>query len=194
MPIRNHEVKEERGRKRKRGSSGSEGTPSPPRRWRTDAERRIYSSKLLEALRRLRRTSPASPLRTRAVREAADRATAAAARGRTRWSRAILSGSRSLRLKSRRRPGVAAASSRPRKVAALAMPERRRSSAPDIRRRVRVLGRLVPGCRKASFPTLLEETSDYIAALQMQVRAMSELAEMLSGSGRSARLVGDHPS
>ncbi|KAG1326171.1 transcription factor bHLH148 [Cocos nucifera] len=188
MPIPNHEVKEDRGRKRKRGSSGNESTPGPPRRWRTDTKRRIYSFKLLEALRRLRRSSSASPPRVRVVREAADRALAAAARGRTRWSRAVLSGSRLLRLKARRRPGVTAACGRQRKSPALVMPERRRSSAPDIRRRTRVLGRLVPGCRKLSVPTLLEEALDYIAALQLQVRAMSELADMLSGSSRSARL------
>ncbi|XP_010914589.1 transcription factor bHLH148 [Elaeis guineensis] len=194
MPIPNHEVQEDRGRKRKRGSSGSESTPSPPRRWRTDTERRIYSSKLLEALRRLCRSSPASPPRARAIREAADRTLAAAARGRTRWSRAVISGSRLLRLKARRRPWVTAACGRQRKSPALVMPERRRSSAPDIQRRTRVLGRLVPGCRKVSFPTLLAEASDYIAALQMQVRAMSELADMLSGSSRSARLGSGEPS
>lgn len=186
MTISNHEMKEDRGRKRKRGSCSSESLSSPPRRWRTDAEHRIYSSKLFEAFRRLRRSSPASPPGPRAVREAADRALAAAASGRTRWSRAILAGGRLLGLKARRRPHVAATWRR--RKAASAMQDMRRSSPPAIRRRARFLGRLVPGCRKASFPTLLEEVSDYIAALQMQVRAMSALAEMLSGSGLSARL------
>ncbi|XP_073101288.1 transcription factor bHLH149-like [Elaeis guineensis] len=188
MPISNPEAKEYRGRKRKRGSS-SESPHSPPRRrWRTDAERWIYSSKLLEALRRLRRSSPAAPPKPRVVREAADRALAAAARGRTRWSRAILSGGRPLRLKARRPRFAAIAAGQPRKGSTPAMPGRMRPTPTAIRRRAKALGRLVPGCRKASFPTLLEEASDYIAALEMQVRAMSTLAEMLSGSSRSARL------
>ncbi|XP_008797469.2 transcription factor bHLH148-like [Phoenix dactylifera] len=181
MPISNPVAKEDKGRKRKRGSS-SESPPSPPRRrWRSDAEHWIYSSKLLEALRRLRRSSPAAPPRARVVRRTADRALAAVARGRTRWSRAILSVGRPLRVKARR-PRAAVAAVRPRKGATPAVPGRMRPTPTAIRRRARFLGRLVPGCRKASFPTLLEETSDYIAALEMQVRAMSALAEMLSGS------------
>nr|XP_019711152.1 transcription factor bHLH148-like [Elaeis guineensis] len=68
----------------------------------TDADRWIHSSKLLEALRRLRRSSPAMPPRTQVVREAADWVLAAVARGQTRWSYAILSGGCPLRLKARR--------------------------------------------------------------------------------------------
>ncbi|KAG1365313.1 transcription factor bHLH148 [Cocos nucifera] len=180
MPISNPEAREDRGRKRKRDSSSKSPHSPPRRRWRTDAARWIYSSKLLEALRRLRHSSPAAPPRTRVVREAADRALAAVARGRTRWSRAILLGGRPLRLKARR-PKTTFAAGRPRKGATPVMPGTIRRTPTGIRRRARVLGRLVPGSRKASFPTLLEEASDYIAALEMQVRAMSALAEMLSG-------------
>ena len=52
-----------------------------------------------------------------------------------------------------------------------------------VQRKGRVLGRLVPGCKKQSLPVVLEEATDYIAALEMQVRAMAALADLLSGSG-----------
>ena len=54
---------------------------------------------------------------------------------------------------------------------------------PPLQRKVKVLGRLVPGCQKISFPSLLEEDTDYITDLQMQVRAMTVLSELLGGGG-----------
>ncbi|BBG93048.1 sequence-specific DNA binding transcription factor [Prunus dulcis] len=57
---------------------------------------------------------------------------------------------------------------------------------PAVQKKVRVLGRLVPGCRKQPLPVILEEATDYIAALEMQVRAMSRLAQLLSGSTSGA--------
>ncbi|KAG1338817.1 transcription factor bHLH147 [Cocos nucifera] len=179
MAISNSEgdsATKERERKRKRSA---EVRPSPSK-WRTVSEQKLYSSKLLEALRRVRGAAPADPPRSRAVREAADRVLAVAARGRTRWSRAILS-SRALKLKPRKLwPAGPAWSRKPLAGAA----EMKRS--PVLQRKARVLGRLVPGCRKLSFPTLLEEASDYIPALEMQVRVMSALAAMLSSSGAGA--------
>nr|XP_010938228.1 transcription factor bHLH148 [Elaeis guineensis] len=180
MAISNSEgdsVAKEGERKRKRRA---EVRPSPSK-WRTESKQKLYSSKLLEALRRVRRGAPAEPPRSRAVREAADRALAVAARGRTRWSRAILS-TRALQLKSRkRRPAGPAA--RPKNPFADAAEKRR---SPVLQRKARVLGRLVPGCRKLSFQTLLEEASDYIAALEMQVRTMSTLTEILSSSSSAS--------
>jgi len=188
---------EERGRKRKRAAGAAEpAAPAQPSKWRTRREHEIYSSKLLEAIR-LVRAGPSSsasgaaapaPPRGWAVREAADRALAVAARGRTHWSRAILA-SRRRRLQAAHRARLRAPASPPsRHDAAAASASAASASAaaakgtatPPLARKAKVLGRLVPGCRKLSFPTLLAETTDYIAALQMQVRAMTALAEALS--------------
>jgi len=187
---------EERGRKRKRAAGAAEpAAPAQPSKWRTRREHEIYSSKLLEAIR-LVRAGPSSsasgaaapaPPRGWAVREAADRALAVAARGRTHWSRAILA-SRRRRLQAAHRARLRApASPSSRHDAAAASASAASASAaakgtatPPLARKAKVLGRLVPGCRKLSFPTLLSETTDYIAALQMQVRAMTALAEALS--------------
>ncbi|XP_065030859.1 transcription factor bHLH149-like isoform X1 [Musa acuminata AAA Group] len=164
-------------RKRKRRAD------PPVAKWRTEGEQKTYSSKLIEAIRRVRRSSAAAATdhsRSRAVRAAADRALAVAGRGRTHWSRAILSG-RKLKLwvrarACRRKPlgSITAAS------ASHTTPK---SKPPTLERKARVLGRLVPGCRKLPLLTLLEEASDYIAALEMQVRAMSAIAEILSAAG-----------
>ena len=187
---------EERGRKRKRAAGAAEpAAPAQPSKWRTRREHEIYSSKLLEAIRVVRAgpsaaagaAAPAPP-RGWAVREAADRALAVAARGRTHWSRAILA-SRRRRLQAAHRARLRAPASPPsRHDAAAASASAASASAvaakgtatPPLARKAKVLGRLVPGCRKLSFPTLLAETTDYIAALQMQVRAMTALAEALS--------------
>ncbi|XP_042405243.1 transcription factor bHLH147-like [Zingiber officinale] len=168
-------------RKRKRGveassSSSSCSSSSAVAKWRTEGEQRNYSSKLIAALRRVRSATP-SPAGSRAVREAADRALAVAARGRTRWSRAILLSSKIPSLKRSRVLLRRRATFRPKPVAA-----GRSSRPPALEKKTRVLGRLVPGCRKLPLPSLLEEVSDYIAALQMQVRAMSAIAQILSAT------------
>ncbi|KAK9292162.1 hypothetical protein L1049_020121 [Liquidambar formosana] len=149
-------------------------------KWRTEAEQQIYSSKLFEALRQVRRNnSPAEANhrpRGRVVREAADRVLAVAAKGRTRWSRAILTSRLRLRFKKVRKQKVTGGG-RLRKVEV----RKENKGITVLQRKVRVLGRLVPGCRKLSFPNLLEETTDYIAALEMQVRAMTALTQLLTG-------------
>ncbi|PKA65071.1 Transcription factor bHLH148 [Apostasia shenzhenica] len=173
---------------RKRNRSEKDLRPSP-KRWRTEIEQRTYSSKLLEAIRRVRRSMPSAAVlqRSRAVRKAADRALAVAARGRTRWSRAILS-SRKLKLNPRRIHRLAAPSpsySRSKFAAAgesSCLVERNKGIL-VLGQKAEVLGRLVPGCRNIPFPKLLEEASDYIAALEMQIHAMSALATILSASG-----------
>ncbi|KMZ74501.1 putative Transcription factor [Zostera marina] len=169
-------------RKPASSSSSSSSASSSTLRWRTESEQKMYSSKLVDALRHVRRraSSPPSLTCTRIVRDAADRALAFGARGRTRWSRAILlSSRRNLKLKvSRRKPKPPSVLP---SVPVLAK-KTAETVVPLLERKAKVLGRLVPGCRKLSFPALLDETSDYIAALQMQVRAMSALAEILSSS------------
>lgn len=205
----------ERKSKRRKVTSSSPLFPPPPApsRWTTEPEHRAYSTKLLEALRRVRGraaaaaaassspSSTASAPRSRAVREAADRVLAFAARGRTRWSRAILVSSRVRIRAARLRPKKPAPPEiNPALKAARADNLRRRDrgnnsgsgsgnkegEAPALQRKAKVLGSLVPGCRKLPLSMLLDETSDYIAALQMQVRAMTALAEVLSSSTPSS--------
>lgn len=182
---------DERERKRKRAAggestaSGGPGTEAQPSKWRTRREHEIYSSKLFEALRLVRGgSSTTAPARGRAVREAADHALAVAARGRSRWSRAILA-SRRRRLQAAHRARLrapASPSARHPSVAAATQP----GKAPALAKKAKVLGRLVPGCHKLPFPALLSEASDYIKALEMQVRAMTALAEVLASVSSSA--------
>lgn len=186
---------DERERKRKRTSGGESpaaGAEAQPSKWQTRREHEIYSSKLFEALRLVRAGSPASstttPARSRLVREAADRALAVAARGRSRWSRAILA-SRRRRLQAAHRARLRAPTvppSRHPSAAGTSAAPGKASKTPALARKAKVLGRLVPGCHKLPFPALLSEASDYIAALEMQVRAMTALAEVLSSVSSSA--------
>ncbi|XP_078436336.1 transcription factor bHLH149-like [Wolffia australiana] len=127
-------------------------------RWRSCRQKLSYTAELVRALRRVRGASGSSSLRKSSweVREAADRALAALAGGRSRWGAAILA--------RRRRHG-----------------RRRWPSAPlEMARKLKMLGRLVPGCSELPLSALLEETSDYIAALEMQVQAMKALARSIS--------------
>lgn len=177
-----------RRKKRKvRAHSQAQSSANPRVQWKSEAQQRSYSSKLLQALAHGR------PRGGGAVREAADRTLAAAAKGRSRWSRAILT-SRRLKLKFRkqlkkRRQGAAvpltASGRSPRKARVSGLRLKGRT-LPAVQRKVRALGRLVPGCRKEPLPVILEEASDYIAALEMQVRAMTALAQLLSGASSSS--------
>ncbi|XP_061371970.1 transcription factor bHLH149-like [Gastrolobium bilobum] len=141
--------------------------------WRSEAEQRIYSSKLVDTLRRSH-PPPSKSIAVREVREAADRVLAATAKGRTRWSRAILASPLQLQRQHKKV-----------KKAANGFMKKRTPDIwrrlPAVQKKARVLSRLVPGCRKASLPNLLEEVTDYISALEMQVRAMTALTELLDG-------------
>ncbi|KAG5559814.1 hypothetical protein RHGRI_003192 [Rhododendron griersonianum] len=150
--------------------------------WKSESQQAAYSSKLLHALRQVR-PSPA-PRPGRAVREAADRVLAVTAKGRTRWSRAILTNRLKLKfMKNNRRQRVVATAVSRSKKPRVSVLRLRCKNLPAVQRKARVLGRLVPGCKKEPLPVILEEATDYIAALEMQVRAMSALAELLSISG-----------
>lgn len=146
----------------------------------------MYGRRLLDALRA---TGGGQP---RAVKAAADSALALTARGQTRWSRAILlagavcSRRRVLvkaggKVRRRRRPPPPV-QARDKAAAAAAL----KGKEGKVQERLRVLGRLVPGCRKLPTPALLEEAADYVAALQMQVSAMRALADALAAAQLSS--------
>ncbi|PIN23249.1 hypothetical protein CDL12_04015 [Handroanthus impetiginosus] len=163
--------------------------------WKSETQQQIYSSKLLQALRQVR-LSGGTPGPKR-VHEAADRVLAATAKGRTRWSRAILTNR--LKLKFMKKNNIVKRQSKVMTVITSGRSRQKKSkvkilrlkskSLPAVQRKARVLSRLVPGCRKQPFPVVLEEATDYIAALEMQVRAMSALAELLSVSGSSSSTI-----
>ncbi|CAH8353319.1 unnamed protein product [Eruca vesicaria subsp. sativa] len=134
-------------------------------RWRATSAQKVYSLKLYDALQRSRRSTT--------VRDTADKVLAAAARGTTRWSRAILvSRHKHTKMASAVRGGGG----------------RRRRKLSVVGYRVRALGGLVPGCKRTALPELLDETADYIAALEMQVRAMTALTKILSEFKPSVKL------
>ncbi|XP_077210529.1 transcription factor bHLH149-like [Tasmannia lanceolata] len=157
----------------------------PETKWRTPTQERIYGQRLLEGLQSTKNSSqPLKIAPSRVIKYAADSALALTAKGQTRWSRAILSrrwqrrklwlkaGGKIRRSSTRRRHGKLAPAPEP--------------TGEKVRARLRVLGRLVPGCRKLSTSTLLEEAADYMAALELQVKAMRTLAERLSAAALTA--------
>ncbi|KAK1390367.1 transcription factor bHLH148 [Heracleum sosnowskyi] len=185
-------TRESRKKKKKRSQITQNQSQNPNNNqisWKSDTQQQIYSSKLLQALRHVRLDDSSAPRRGKAVREAADRVLAATAKGKTRWSRAILTNrlkmkfSKNLRRRRVVVPGNGASKSvKKAKVSVLRLKSK---NLPAVQRKARFLGRLVPGCRKESLPVVLEEAGDYIAALEMQVRAMAALAELLSGASSS---------
>ncbi|KAG5005922.1 hypothetical protein AAZX31_09G033900 [Glycine max] len=157
-------------------------------KWKTHAQQQLYSSKLHQALARVNISGDA-PRRGRAVRDAADRVLAVAAKGRTRWSRAILTNRLKVKFRKpvhKRQKVVVVGPGRPKKKARFSVLRLRGKTLPAVQRKVRVLGRLVPGCRKEPLPVILEEAIDYIPALEMQVRAMQALADLLLGSSSAS--------
>ncbi|RLN34192.1 hypothetical protein C2845_PM03G16910 [Panicum miliaceum] len=141
-----------------------------PSKWRNPPAQEVYSSKLLDALR----AGSAAPS-TREVRDAAYRALAVTARGRSRWSRAILA----RRRRALQRARILPRAPPPSVTVSSTSTSSGSGSGPgqSLASKARALGRLVPGCRRLSLPALLAEVSDYIAALEMQVRTMNQLTQ-----------------
>ncbi|KAK2644291.1 hypothetical protein Ddye_019486 [Dipteronia dyeriana] len=217
--VLNHPVTNLDRSKRKKKKKSLQTKDDPTRnhiKWKSEAQQQIYSSKLIQALNQVTIGStssssstaaaadpsgsvsapPSAPKRGRAVREAADRALAVAAKGRSRWSRAILTNRLKLKFRKQKRQKVpvpppasstsaitGSGRSRKQRFSVLKL---KGKSLLTVQRKVRVLGHLVPGCRKQPLPVILEEATDYIAALEMQVRAMTALAELLSVGGGSS--------
>ncbi|CAN8269633.1 unnamed protein product [Cochlearia groenlandica] len=156
-------------------STSRRSTESPAnnltRRWRATTAQKAYTLKLYDALRRSRRSTT--------VRYTADKVLAVTARGLTRWSRAILVSR--LGTSQRRRKNKNPATARGGGL-------RRGRKLSAVGNRVRVLGGLVPGCRKIALPELLDETADYITALEMQARAMTALTKILTEFKPSVKL------
>ncbi|KAG4929422.1 hypothetical protein AAZX31_17G034200 [Glycine max] len=156
-------------------------------KWKSQAQQQIYSSKLRQALARVNLGSSAPPRRGKAVRDAADRVLAVTAKGRTRWSRAILTNRLKLKFTKHKRQRVTITTPPTRsKKPRVSVYRLKGKGSPGVQRKVRFLGRLVPGCRKEPLPVILEEAIDYIPALEMQVRAMSALFNLLSGGGAAS--------
>lgn len=188
-----------RKRKKKSSPSSVEKSPSPSislEKWRSEKQQQIYSTKLVHALRELRisqqpssSSSSSIPRGGRAVREVADRALAVAARGKTLWSRAILSKAVKLKFRKHKRQRISnpttttltTGSIRSKKQRATVL-RLKAKGLPAVQRKVKVLSRLVPGCRKQSLPVVLEETTDYIAAMEMQIRTMTAILFAVSSS------------
>ncbi|KDP27940.1 hypothetical protein JCGZ_19020 [Jatropha curcas] len=197
QPVTNpNSDRSKRKKKKKSQAQSKENQNQGHAKWKTEAQQQFYSNKLLQALSqvRLSPSSPSAPRQGRAVREAADRALAVAAKGRTRWSRAILTSRIKLKFRKQHKrqrvaettvsaTGTGGSRSKKPRVSVLRL---KGKSLPAVQRKVRVLGRLVPGCRKQPLPVILEEATDYIAALEMQVRVMNAVAELLSGSSSSS--------
>ncbi|KAJ3694481.1 hypothetical protein LUZ60_009961 [Juncus effusus] len=178
----------------------SDSLPHPQTKWQSGTQERLYSSRLVDALQAARSRSQA-PVGSRAVKEAADSALALTARGRSRWSRAILLNRHSCKRKvlvkaggkirrSRNRQLAVSESERKRQLAG-SEPPRGADKEKQVEERLKRLGKIVPGCKKLSPANLLEEAADYVAALELQVRTMRALAEALSAATVSGGDVAD---
>lgn len=177
-------IRRKRKKKFQIQSTGEIITQNSSIEWKSETQQQIYSSKLLQALRQVRLNggSSAAAAGPSRVHEAANRVLAATAKGRTRWSRAILTNRLKLKFikknnivkrQSKVISVISTGSSRSQRKSKVRILRLKSKSLPAVQRKARVLSRLVPGCRKEALPVVLEETTDYIAALEMQVHNAS---------------------
>ncbi|ESQ55834.1 hypothetical protein EUTSA_v10026169mg [Eutrema salsugineum] len=191
-------------RKRKKKPSQPPSSLSPfqssLQKWRSEKQQQIYSTNIVQALREIRISAETDPSAKppphprgggRAVRDAAYRSLAVTARGRTLWSRAILSKAVKVKLKFRKQnrprnsnPPTITGNNRLRKKRATVL-RLKAKGLPAVQRKVKFLSRLIPGCRKQPLPVVLEETTDYIVAMEMQIRALNAIISAV-GSGSSS--------
>ncbi|KAL6883627.1 hypothetical protein ACP4OV_011041 [Aristida adscensionis] len=145
---------------------------TPQTMWRTGTLHKIYGEHLLDALLVM---VAVGATQAWAVKQVADFALALTARGQTRWSRAIQLAGGAVDTKANAAATAASSAGRPRSIKV------------KVKLQLCVLRRLVPGCRKLSNnAALLEETADYVAALEMQVKTMRALADVLAAVQLSA--------
>jgi len=170
--------------------------------WRAGFQRK-YIRQLVAMLRRgriERATSGLTQSRSRAVKLAADLSLAMTARGRTAWSRAILrkylsrlhkSGCQRLSVVKSRVNSPRSASTKNSWPCKMTYPGNKsirrlfgavsrsrtsiRSETGTVASRMQTLRELIPGSRLLDTPVFLEEVTDYIMALKMQVQAMQAL-------------------
>ncbi|EOA15607.1 hypothetical protein CARUB_v10005679mg [Capsella rubella] len=189
-------------RRRKKKHPSPQPQPQRPsqssvEKWRSEKQQQIYSTNIIQSLRELRISSAAAKPSPRgggvAVRDAAYRSLAVTARGRTLWSRAILSKAVKLKFRKQNRFRDSNASittgnvnNRLRKKRATVMRLKGRG-LPAVQRKVKLLSRLIPGCRKQPLPVVLEETTDYIVAMEMQIRALNALISAVTPPPRPPR-------
>ncbi|XP_042460299.1 transcription factor bHLH150-like [Zingiber officinale] len=151
---------------------------TPVNRWRSSSKERAYRRRLVEVLcsaaANSRSSGPCS------IKEAADSALATTAHGRSRWSRAILFARRCRGGGSSSRKLLAKAGGTRCRLTSAPPPPTKKGN--KLGHRLRALGRLVPGCRKLPALTLLEEAADYLAALEMQAKALRDLTDILSAA------------
>ncbi|KAF8099602.1 hypothetical protein N665_0241s0035 [Sinapis alba] len=205
-PLTNHptatSANDQSRRKRKKKptspSPSLSSSQSSVQKWRSDKQQQIYSTNIIQSLRELRisaATDASAKLSPRgggrAVRDAAYRSLAVTARGRTLWSRAILSKAVKVKLKFRKQNRLR--TSNPPTVVSITGNSRLRKKRATVlrlkgkgftavQRKVKLLSRLIPGCRKQPLPVVLEETTDYIVAMEMQIRALNALISAVGSS------------
>nr|XP_043639388.1 transcription factor bHLH148-like [Erigeron canadensis] len=152
--------------------------------WKSEMRQKMYSTKLLKALGQARLGS--ARLHGQAVHEAADRVLAMTAKGQSRWSQTILKNKLKCKfMKCKPRKQVTNGNTRLKKPKPGILKSKWKKNISVVARKGRDLGRIIPGCKKQALVVVLEEATDYIAALEMQVKAMATLADLFSGGYNS---------